>query len=212
MGAIIGRDYCLKHPITIIQLFGIGVLLGVLLQPRKGLLEHAMAFHQRHGFAFPGHIGRAYRLAALLEARVARFYGHLAKRFADQPAVHTFFRELQEEEEEHCRLMQLCRYTVAIHPRLKYLPSLRDREVQELLVRLRHCNRKAATLSLEEALDLTVELERSEINTIFDRLLKQTDQTESRLFETQMAATEDHAEVVPQRVEQLRRQLYQQAA
>lgn len=212
MGGIIGRDYCIRHPRQVIHLFGAGVFLGMLWSDRKSLLERVIAYHRDHGIPLPGEAGRAYRLAALLEFRVARFYHRLAQQFPDQPEVQSLYQELREEELEHGRLMCLCRYTARYHPALEYTPSLRDPEVHEALRRVRALERAVPSLTLHEALAVTEALEQTEINTIFDRLLRQADTRESRLFEAELQATADHATEVPRRIAALRERLAEAAA
>lgn len=207
VSGLIDRDYCLRHPQRIIGSFGLGLFLGTVASRRKTLLERAVAHYELHGYAFPGHVGRAYRLAALIEMRVATIYGRLAARFADRPEVSAFFRELEAEEREHSRLMQLCRFLIVSHPRLKYLPEVRDPVIRGILAQLRTLNREVDSLSLDQALDATVTLEQGEINAIFDRLLKQADSEAIRLFEGRLHEVEGHAEVVPKRVAALRRRL-----
>ncbi len=207
MRGLIDRDYCLKHPATIVQSFGLGVFLGMLTSTRKSLLERAVGYYENRGLSFPGHVGRAYRLAALIEMRVARIYGRLAERFASQPDAAAFFRELEEEEWEHSRLMQLCRYLIVAHPRLQFLPEVRDPNIRTILAQLRDLYRRVDELTLEQALEATVTIEQGEINAIFDRLLKQADAEAIRLFEGRLHETEGHAEIVPKRVAALRRRL-----
>lgn len=111
------------------------------------------------------------------------------------------------EEQEHSGLMQLCRFLVAYHPQLKYLPEIRHPNIRAILALLRELNRAVEVLSLEEALEATVNLEQGEINSVFDRLLKQVDAEGVRLFEGRLRAVEGHAEAVPKRVAALRRRL-----
>lgn len=207
MSGLIDRDYCLKHPGSIVRTFGFGLFLATIASKRKSLLERAVEDHQNHGYAYPGHVGRAYRLAALIELRVARIYGKLAKRFAAQPDVSAFFRQLEEEEKEHSRLMQLCRFVVVLHPDLKYIPEIRHPNIRAILALLRELSAAVEVLPLEKALEATVTVEQGEINSIFDRLLKQTDVASIRLFEGRLREAEDHADVVPRRVAALRERL-----
>jgi hypothetical protein len=207
VSGLIDRGYCLKHSSSIVRTFGIGLFLGAIASDRKSLLQRAVEYHERRGYALPGHVGRAYRLAALIELRVARIYGRLAERFAEQPEVAAFFRQLEEEELEHSRLMQLCRFLVVLHPRLKYLPQIRDPKIGSIRRQLRDLSRRAASLSQGDAHDATVIVEHGEINTIFDRLLKQADSDAVRLFEGRLREVEGHAEAVPKRVAVLRQRL-----
>ncbi len=211
MSTIIDRSYCLRHPGTIIRLFGLDVFLGILFKHKKSLLEYLTEHYAAHGYPMPGKVGDAYRLSSLLEYRMARIYTRLAERFSDNAEAFELFEELRQEEAEHGRLMELCRYTVKYRPTLEFVPSVRDPDIHRLLKQLRDIERRADELSLDEALELTEQLERSEINTIFDRLLKQAEQSESRLFEDQMQQLEGHSTSVPRRIRSLRQATAAQA-
>lgn len=207
MSGLISRDYCVRHAGGIARTFGFGLLLSTLASNRKTLLERAVSYYENRGYAFPGHVGRAYRIATLIEARVARIYGRLAERFASQPEVAELFRELEQEELEHSRLMQLCRFLVVLHPRLEFVPRIRDPQISAILSELRVLQSRVGQMSLEQALDATVAVEQGEINTVFDRLLRQVDCEATRLFEGRLSEMQGHAQSVPERVALLRRRL-----
>lgn len=204
MSTLIDRSYCLRHPQTIIRVFGLSAYLGILFNRNKGLLEYLIEHYAAHDYPMPGRVGDAYRLSSLLEYRMARIYGRLAEKFRNHPEACHLFEELHQEETEHGRLMELCRYTVKYRPSFEFVPSVRDPDIHRLLRELRDIERNADALSLDQALALTERLERSEINTIFDRLLKQADQSQSRLFEDQMQQLEGHSTSVPRRIQSLR--------
>jgi hypothetical protein len=84
---------------------------------------------------------------------------------------------------------------------------VRDPEVRTLLRELRTHDRNVWRLSLDEALDLTEKLEASEINIIFDKLLKQAQNPQNRFFSSQLAKVEGHASAVPKRIKALRGEL-----
>lgn len=203
MSTLINRSFCLKHPTTIIRLFGLGVFLNILFS-KRGLLEHLTEHYAAHGYPLPGKIGDAYRLSSLLEYRMSRIYAGFAEKFQAIPEAHALFDELRQEEQEHGRLMELCRYTVRTQPNLKYVPSVRDPAIHAMLQELRQIERRIPEISLSEALEITERLEQGELNTIFERLLKQADQSESRLFEDQMKQLEGHGTAVPKRIQVLR--------
>lgn len=202
------RAYCLRHPGEVVSTFGFAVFLRLLAGGSKSLLQRVIEAQEGHGIAMPGQPGNAYRLSALIEFRVARIYGLLAARFADRPAVRDFYRQLQDEEKEHGRLMLLCLYTVTNDPPLRYVPSIRDPEMRRLLGELRKLQRRTGEMGLNEALVLTEQLERSEINVIFGQLLAQADQPQSRFFARQLGQSHNHAVVVPERIRALRATLH----
>ncbi len=204
MSALVGRDYCLKHPLEIARLFGVGVWLNMLLKRRTSLLEQVVESYSTRTFPMPGYLGRAYKIAALIELRVARIYAKMAEKFADHTATRKLFEELQYEEEEHSRLMTLCLYTVKLRASVNFVPQIRDPEIRELLQFLRGIHRTVDDLDLEEALRITEDLEKGEVNVIFDKMLRQNPDVESHFFEAQMGAVEKHSESVPRRINALR--------
>lgn len=207
MPLLTGRDHCLQHPAHTLRTYGAGVFIAALLQQRTSLLQLLTEHFTAHGYPMPGELGRAYRLAALLELHMARFYAALAQRFAFEPEAAALFRDLSEEEEEHARLMQLCRYTIMLGTTLHFVPRLQDAEIKALLRRLRHLRTELHTLSLDQALQLTEELERSEINAIFDKLLNQALGEATDPFADALHHAGNHASSVPARITRLRRQL-----
>lgn len=207
MSEVIGRDFCLQQPGKVIRLFGLVAFLKMLFSPGKTLLESLLEFHVRRGIQVPGPLGRAYKISALIEFRVARIYKKLAEKFKDNKKIREFFIELQCEEEEHGRLMILCLFTSSYTPDTSYVPSLSDPEIRALMKKLRHFEKNISPLSLEEALRLTLELERGETNIIFDKLLKQAEEEETCLFKEEMEKAGSHSASVPKRIKELKKEV-----
>lgn len=207
MQTIVDREYVRQHPGEVIKTFGLMAYIRSMRTKGKGLLEQMEEKYLGSGIPMPGRLGNAYRLSALIELRVARIYERMVRRFEENPLVRTFFQELQDEEQEHARVMVLCLYTVDAQTELDYVPSVRDPEMRALLGELRTKALGVWKLSLDEALDLTEKLEASEVNTIFDKLLKQTRNPKSDFFISQLAKVEGHAAAVPKRIKALREKL-----
>lgn len=206
METIIAREYCIRRPRKIIGLFGLDVYLGLLFNKNKSLLERLTDKYSMHGVSMPGSVGNAYKLSALFEFRVARIYERMAEHFKGYPAAHSLFKDLHDEEMEHGRLMLVCYYTVELTPSIKFIPDVRDPEIRNSLNDLRELERKVDTLSLQEALEITDELERGEVNVIFGKLLNQVDQAQTKLFMEQFKGIEGHSESVPRRIRQLKQE------
>jgi hypothetical protein len=207
MHTIVDRDYVREHAREVVKSFGLMAYLRALRTPKKGLLLQMTEKYLARGLPMPGPIGNAYKLSALLELRAARIYARLAERFHQNRLVREFFEELRDEEEEHGRIMTLCLYAIDASARIDFIPSVRDVEIRALLQELRKTERNTWRLSLDEALDLTERLESSEVNVIFDRLLKQAKNPKNELFVSQLAKAEGHAAAVPKRIKALRAQL-----
>lgn len=207
MDDVVGREYCLKNPGEIIRIFGIRVFLGVLLGSKKSLLHRVIASHERRGIPMPGFVGKSYRIATMIEYRASRIYKKMGLKFKDNEQVRDFYTDLQKEEEEHARLMMLCLYTVSLRPSVHYLPSIRDKAIRHVTGYLRNIEKSIEELSLDEALDITEKLEKSEINVIFDKLLKQVDGEESLLFQEQLTQVEGHGAAIPKKIKDLKEKL-----
>ncbi len=204
MSAVIDRDYCLKHPVKIIRLFGLGVYLGMALSTHKTLLQRVTEKYQASRIPFPGPVGNAYRLSALFELRVSRIYAAMARQFAHEPDAAKLFSDLSQEETEHGRVMLTCLFQVTLSPKVGFIPSIRDPEIRAGLARLRALERRVRTLTLDEALDLALDLERGEVNIIFGRLLAQVDSAQLALFAERLRGPQNHSQSVPKRVKALR--------
>ena len=74
MSELVGRQYCIENPGTVIRLFGLSVFLGMLFSGKKSLLERAIESYERRGVKMPGPLGESYKLAARIEFRMAKLY------------------------------------------------------------------------------------------------------------------------------------------
>lgn len=207
MSSVVSREYCLAHPLEIGQLYGWSVLFGAVLDPRRSVLDRVAASFGENRLAMPGALGHSYRLSELFEHRAAQLYRLMAERFRDVVPAHQLFKELQEEEEEHARLMRVCLFSVRVTPETTYFPSIRDAEVREVMATMRAVKRRIPTMTLDEALSASVALEAGEVNMVFGRLLKQVVEPEVGLLRQVMRNAETHQHSVPRRVEALRKQL-----
>jgi len=207
MHTILDRNDVREHAKEVVKTLGLMTYLRALGSPKKGLLQQLTEKYLAEGIPMPGPIGNAYKLSAILELRAARIYARLAERFHQNRWVREFFEELRDEEEEHGRIMTLCLYTIDARAAVDFVPSVRDPQIRALLHELRQSERNAWKLSLDEALNLTNKLEASEVNVIFDRLLRQARNPKSELFVSQLAKAEGHASAVPKRIDALRAQL-----
>lgn len=207
MYALVSRQYALTHPMEVSRLFGMDVYLGMLFDGHKTLLQRACEKFSQHRLPMFGKVGDAYRLATLFELRVAKIYGRMAERFRDIEPACSLFRELQEEEEEHARVMSICLYTVKMGPEVAFVPSVRDADIRREMQDLRAIERRVPSMTLDQALRITDEVERSEVNVIFGRLLKQVEQPETCFLQREFHHTENHSETVPRRTRELREHL-----
>jgi rubrerythrin len=200
------REYCLAHPVEISRLYGVNVLFGALIGNRSALDQIAANFAGNR-LAMPGPLGQSYRVATLIELRAAKIYRLLAERFVDVLPVRRLFKELEEEEMEHARVMNVCLYAVRMRPHITYVPSMLDPEVRDTMKEMRAAQRRIPTMTLDEAFKAAVALEVGEANLIFGKLLKQVAEPEVAVLREMMRNVETHQVSVPRRIDELRREL-----
>jgi rubrerythrin len=128
----------------------------------------------------------------------------MARHFADNPEAAALFQQLSEEEMEHGRIMLTCLFQVTAGPSLEFMPSVRDPDVRDSLRKLRAVEKQVPSMSLDEALTTTAELEKGEVNIIFGRLLDQVDKAQLALFAEHLTGAENHSESVPRRIAELK--------
>lgn len=207
MSSLVSRSYCLAHPVEISQLYGLRVLLGTMINTKRTVFERVASSFSENRLAMPGPLGQSYRLSELCELRAARIYQAMTARFADVPLAHQLFKDLEEEENEHARLMRICLYSVRMSPHRQYMPSVRDPEIRVVMREMRRVERRVPFMSLDEALRAAEELETGEVNLIFGKLLNQVEEPEVGLLREMLRHAEGHNVSVPRRIGLLRAQL-----
>lgn len=101
------------------------------------------------------------------EERAAAFYLKLASRFSKNPKLSAFWLKMAIQEKQHAGLLQFCLLDKLFAPELPGTP-----EIQSLTNLFTILEKRAAAprLSVKEAFRLAIELESSEINTIYSYL------------------------------------------
>jgi hypothetical protein len=101
------------------------------------------------------------------EERAAALYLELSVRFFDNPDLSWFWVEMAMEEKQHAGMLQFCREAGV------FAASMPDNDqVSRLNTLFNHLEARlrAAALTLDDAFELAIELEASEINEVYGRL------------------------------------------
>lgn len=170
LGAIRKRDI-LFRPALAIRCFGWRVFLRTLLARRNetflSILMHARAFQPEATGAW-----EIVRRCARLEQSAQGIYQSLAKRFGADGLIAEFFTTLARQEAEHEELLEMCRVAAmrngwdgsCLAPLRESVPLV-ERQMKEAEAKLR------AVKPLTDALWLTVEIESSEVNRLFQTVV-----------------------------------------
>jgi hypothetical protein len=111
---------------------------------------------------------QVYEIFIKFEEHSASLYLDLSTRFHENPALSWFWVEMAMEEKRHAGLLQFCRETGT---RCAVIPT--DEQIQHLAGLFKDLGARTsmANLTVDEAFDIAIALESSEINEIYDNLV-----------------------------------------
>jgi len=181
LGAICKWDLLVRPAVTI-RYFGWRVFLRVLVAGRNqtflSILMQERAFQPASTSAF-----EVVQRCVRLEQIAKRIYQSLAERFSTDCLIQEFFRTLARQETEHEELLEMCRiaairsgWDASGLDLLRESLPLVERQMREAEVKLR------AVRILRDALWLTIEIESSEVNRLFQAIVAATDSEFVRKF------------------------------
>lgn len=110
---------------------------------------------------------------AEIEWLVAKIYFRFSHLFLDQPELRDFWWEMAKEEEQHGSILSACKAMIDNYEDEKLDPSISKEKADELTQRLLTLlNRGTPSLSVEESFRMALEIENSEIDAIYSKLLQ----------------------------------------
>jgi hypothetical protein len=111
---------------------------------------------------------QVYEIFIKFEEHSANLYLDLSTKFHENPALSWFWVEMAMEEKQHAGLLQFCRETGT---RCEVTPT--DEQIQQLggLFKDLGTRMSVANLTLDDAFDIAIAMESSEINEIYDHLV-----------------------------------------
>jgi hypothetical protein len=110
---------------------------------------------------------------AAIERLVARIYFRFSHLFLTRPALRDFWWGMAREEEQHAAILAACRTVIANYEDEAVDPMISREKAEELSARLReYLARGTPKLDVEEAFKIALEIESSEIDVIYGKLLQ----------------------------------------
>jgi hypothetical protein len=110
---------------------------------------------------------------AEIERLVSKIYFRFSHLFLANPELRDFWWEMAKEEEQHACILQACRAVIENYEDEKLDPSIGRDKAQELSQRLHaFLARGTATLKVEEAFRIALDIEGSEIDAIYSKLVQ----------------------------------------
>jgi hypothetical protein len=109
---------------------------------------------------------------AEIERLVAKIYFRFSHLFLAQPELRDFWWEMAKEEEEHGCILQACRAVIENYEEERLDPDISRDKARELSARIESfLSRGTASLNIEEAFRIALEIEGSEIDAIYSKLI-----------------------------------------
>lgn len=110
---------------------------------------------------------------AEIEWLVAKIYFRFSHLFLDQPELRDFWWQMAKEEEQHGSILSACRAIIKNYDEEILSPSISAQKAQELEGRLRSFLAQGTrSLGIEEAFRIALEIESSELDAIYSKLVQ----------------------------------------
>jgi len=108
---------------------------------------------------------------AAIERLVSKIYFRFSHLFLAQPELRDFWWEMAREEEQHACILQACRLVIENFAEAARDPSINRDKAQQLSLRLNSfLAQGTASLTVEDAFRIAVDIESSEIDAIYSKL------------------------------------------
>ncbi len=109
---------------------------------------------------------------AEIERLVAKVYFRFSHLFMHEPSLRDFWWEMAVEEEQHGAILMACREMIQNYSDEKPDPSISRERAEELRGHLGgYLSKGTPTIGVEEAFRIALEIETSEIDAIYSKLL-----------------------------------------
>ncbi|HWP58614.1 MAG TPA: hypothetical protein VNL14_12055 [Candidatus Acidoferrales bacterium] len=110
---------------------------------------------------------------AQIERLVAKIYFRFSHLFLDRPELRDFWWEMAKEEEQHGAILSACKLMIENYEEDALDPSITAVKAEELKSKLlSYLSRGTPSLSANEAFEIAIEIESSEIDAIYGKLLQ----------------------------------------
>lgn len=110
---------------------------------------------------------------AEVERLVSKIYYRFSHLFLDRPELRDFWWEMAREEEQHASILLACRELIAHYDEESLDPMIHRGKADELADRLQaFLGRGTPALAVEESFKIALEIETSEIDVIYGKLLQ----------------------------------------
>jgi hypothetical protein len=109
---------------------------------------------------------------AAIERLVCKIYFRFSHLFLAQPVLRDFWWEMAKEEEQHACILQACRAVIENFAEQTLDSRINRDKAQQLSLRLNSfLAQGTASLTVEEAFRIAVDIESSEIDAIYSKLI-----------------------------------------
>lgn len=110
---------------------------------------------------------------AEIEWLVSKIYFRFSHLFLDHPELRDFWWEMAKEEEQHGAILSACKAMIENYEKETLDPSISRDKAEELRAwLLSYLSRGTPSLGVEEAFRIALEIESSEIDAIYSKLLQ----------------------------------------
>lgn len=202
IGAIRAWDI-LFHPVVTIRCFGWKTFWQALLAGPKCTFLSLLSEQSLFGCSGSG-IAAILKQCIDMELRAKHIYINLSDNMADSPDLTQFFTALAQQKQDHADLLELC--AAASHHagwQLRDLPLWRN-EITRLDQKMREAEVAVSSVTdVNDAMRLVIHLESSEINRIFQGMIRASNSAFVKSLQPFHCAMQLHMNYIVTRVSEL---------
>jgi hypothetical protein len=108
-----------------------------------------------------------------VERLVGKVYYRFSHLFLDQPELRDFWWEMARQEEQHALILLACKIVIQNYEDEQLDPSLTQENAERLKEHIRiYLNEGTPSITCEDAFKIALEIETSEIDVIYGKLLQ----------------------------------------
>ncbi|HEX9878842.1 MAG TPA: hypothetical protein VGB25_01460 [Candidatus Binatia bacterium] len=111
-----------------------------------------------------------------IEKLVSRVYFRFSHLFLNDPELRDFWWQMAKEEEEHSSILLACKALVDSHESAKVDPGIAQGKAERIEEQLNaYLGRGTASITVDEAFRIALDIEGSELDAIYSRLVKSSE-------------------------------------
>lgn len=129
---------------------------------------------------------------AEIERLVSKVYYRFSHLFLHHPELRDFWWQMALDEERHASILRACKEMIGSHPEKELDPTIGEEKANQLQMQIgAYLGKGTPAITAEEAFRIALEIENSEIDVIYNKLLQIKGADFSKILESLGSPADD---------------------